>query len=163
MKINKPAGHYDVGKKKKYISPSQVNSFIDYRDDYIRKYILGHPWGSNNSFARGTAVEAGLVLAIGCETGAPMENSEACEKAYEIYLKECSDNNVNPDKFDHDHIVGMTMAACLHYKSELGATPAVKTQVKANYEMEGLDLPFFGYMDFVFPGKTTPFATSGWR
>lgn len=146
-----------IGKYKGYFSPSQINSFIERRDQYIRNYVLGAKWPGNASFSRGTAIEYGLDLAI---KGVP--DTQAAEAAWDKYIEECVDNRLSDketSKFDHDHIFKMTLTGIRYYVNELGASPAVESQVKMVANIDGLKTKLMGYADFVFPKPGNPFHT----
>lgn len=146
-----------IKEEKGYVSASQLNRFIDYRDDYIRKYVFHGKWMGNASFSRGNAIEQGLQYAIEHDASPEL----AAEKAWGFYLDDCEKNDLSGkerDTFDREHIEAMTNETVRYYQVELGSSRAVKCQEKVSCDLPGIDKPLLGYMDFVFPQPEMPLA-----
>lgn len=138
-------------KKNDYISASQINSFIERRDQYVRNYILGEKWQSNAYFGRGNAVEEGVNLVID-----GMEVTQAAEAAVTYYQQYCKIEGLSrreAAKVSEDDVRKSVMAAGVFYKNELGATSAVQKQEKIVLNLDGVKKPIIGYCDYIFPGS----------
>lgn len=137
--------------KKNYFSPSQINSFIERRDGYIRNYVFGAPWKGNSSFGRGQAVELGLQRAVG-----GMDVDDACAAAWEFYKTYCRAEKLPKDdaeKITENEIYESVSCVADYYLNDLGAGPHVKTQEKIILKDKDLPREIMGFTDFGFPSN----------
>jgi hypothetical protein len=135
--------------KKDYFSPSQINSFIERRSQYVANYVMGESWIGNSSFGRGNAIEFGINSIID-----GMEVSQASEAAWSYYKTYCRTEKLSKNeaaKITEDEIKLSTIEVGQFYKNELGATSAVKKQEKIVLELPELSRPIIGYTDYIFP------------
>lgn len=133
--------------KKDYISPSQINSFIERRDQYIRNYVFGEPWGGNSSFSRGNAVEFGLNLVVD-----GMSPQEAASKAWPEYLRDCEQNNLSSEevaKISKEDIVNSVISAGEYFLDTLKIRSRdTEKQSKVVYSDSNLPKNIIGYLDY---------------
>lgn len=135
--------------KKDYISASQINSFIERRDQFIRNYVFGAPWKGSSYFSRGNAVEWGLDRII---DGLAVE--DAAEKAWQFYQRDCIENDLSDSeaaKISKDDVVNSVLAVGNFYVGDLDCrNKKVSKQHKISLKHPSISKPILGFCDYVF-------------
>lgn len=136
----------------RHLSPSSLNLFHAEPAFWVLKYLYGHRDQAGPAAHRGTAVEAGLdALWVGATLP---EAILAAEKNFELNLQGELSDAIDDERDAIGHM--LTQAA--------GATKSldkpVSKQVRVEAQVEGVDVPIMGYIDYLMPNYLIDLKTT---
>lgn len=134
----------------KYLSPSQINTWIAQPAFWVATKLLGHRSVVGAAAHCGTAVEAGVSIGL----FDPSASLEACVSEAQATYDKLMVFKPDPDKQKRRDMIEPMVGNALKGLRSLGRPqePAEgKHQHKIEIEIEGVGVPFLGYLDFLYP------------
>lgn len=159
MNISKPA----------FISPSTLSSFISYRHSWYASKILGMPFASTHYFERGKAIEHGVRCALEGksideaveEANKMMSDSFATLNLSDSDQEQCAEYAIMMREYIQCGAKHLSSYGKLNDRKHPGWTQIpdknkpgeyVELGVKVEYKHPEVEVPFYGYLDFLFDG-----------
>ena len=127
-----------------HLSASSLNTYAAQPAAWVAQKLLKKTTPVGAAAHRGTAIEAGVALAL--TTG--VDDEEAAKEALRVFnLKTAFSGDARKEK-EHD-AVAPSVATALSELRPYG--PDVKCQEKISWMGEGIEVPFIGFVDFYWP------------
>lgn len=126
-----------------HLSPSSLNLYCANPALWVGKYLMGWRDESGPAAFRGSAIEAGLDVFLFEQKG-----EEATQRARAKFL-ELTQGQADEAHEEELANVGPMLAQAMTALKDFG-TPLAR-QVRAEYQIEGVEVPVVGYIDYSFP------------